>query len=64
MSVAGGKDISILRSIIPTISIEQSDSENVWSKGWFVGINVKEFLYQLSSISFRVNYGLNFNAHH
>ena len=29
-----------------------------------MGVNVKEFLYQLSSISFRVNCGLSFNVHH
>ena len=56
------KKRDIRPSIIPTI--EQSDFKNVWSEGLFVGLNVKEFSYQLSFISFRVNRGLNFNAHH
>ena len=31
---------------------------------WFININVKEFIYQLCSISFRVNSGLNFSQNH
>ena len=46
-----------------TIMLVENESDT-WSKGWFVNVNVREFLHQLCSISFRVNNGSNFSQHH
>ena len=51
------------RQINVTIMPMENESDT-WSKGWFVNINVTEFIHQLCSISFKVISGLNFSQNH
>ena len=51
------------RPINVTIMLMENESDS-WSKGWLLNVNIREFIHQLCSISFRVNSGLNFSQHH